>query len=120
MTAVPIRFLGSQLSVDFQIVATTGEIVDKVIEKLNLDTTYESMLNRVEVTNPKGSHILQIVVRDPNPYNAADISNAFANELRYRIADAYNCSNHRIGQSARRADFQTEKNRPSGKRVYIL
>lgn len=82
--------IGSQLAVDFQIVATTREVVDKVIEKLNLDTTYEALLRQVEVSNPKGSHILQIDVKNPNPYIAADISNAFADELRYRIADVMN------------------------------
>lgn len=82
--------MGTQLAVDFQIVAKTHEVMENVIEKLNLNTTYEGMMNCVNITAPPSSHILQIDVIDPDPYVAADISNAVANELRQRIADVMN------------------------------
>lgn len=82
--------IGSQLAVDFQIVATTREVVDAVISKLELDTTYEQMVKWVSITNPQGSHILSIETTNPDPALAARISNTLADELRTRIADVMN------------------------------
>lgn len=82
--------IGSQLAVDFQIVATTREVIESVIDELNLDATYSQLLDSVEISNPSGSHILEIQVTNPDPVLAADISNALADELRARIASVMN------------------------------
>lgn len=82
--------IGSQLAVDFQIVATTREVMDSVISELNLSATYEELLSTVEISNPSGSHILEIQVTNPDPVLAANISNALADELRARIASVMN------------------------------
>lgn len=82
--------IGSQLAVDFQIVAKTREVMESVIEKLDLNTTYEELLGHVNIYSPTSSHILRIDVTHTDPYAAADISNAVADELRERIADVMN------------------------------
>lgn len=82
--------IGSQLAVDFQIVGTTREVVESVIKKLNLDMSYEAMVGKISIFSPTGSHMLQISAVDTDPYTAADISNAMADELRERIADVMN------------------------------
>lgn len=82
--------IGSQLAVDFQIVASTREVIENVISKLNLNMTYQELLDTVTVTNPQGSHILKITVQNPNPAMSAEISNTLADELRQRIADVMN------------------------------
>lgn len=82
--------IGSQLAVDFQIVARTREVMESVIEKLDLNTTYEELLGHVNIYSPTSSHILRIDVTHADPYAAADISNAVADELRERIADVMN------------------------------
>lgn len=82
--------IGSQLAVDFQIVATTREVMESVIESVGLNTTYDKLLNTIDITNPSGSHILEIKVKNPDPQLAADISNALADELRARIASVMN------------------------------
>lgn len=82
--------IGSQLAVDFQIVATTREVVEKVIEDLNLHTTYEALLDQISITNPSGSHILKIQTTSTDPVQAANISNALSEELRGRIAAVMN------------------------------
>lgn len=90
VTSIADLQLGSQLTVDFQIVATTREVIDSTIEKLGLDTTYEALVGKIGITNPSNSHILKITVTDADPQMAADISNTVANELRARIADVMN------------------------------
>ena len=82
--------IGSQLAVDFQIVATTREVMESVIESVGLSTTYDKLLDTIDITNPSGSHILEIKVKNPDPQLAADISNALADELRARIASVMN------------------------------
>lgn len=82
--------LGSQLAVDFTIVATTREVMENVIEAQNLNMTYDQILECVSISNPQNSHILVITVTLPDPDLAAKISNGIAQELRSRIADVMN------------------------------
>lgn len=82
--------LGSQLAVDFQIVGTTREVLESVIENMGLTMSYEEIRSKVNIYSPTGSHILRIDVVDTDPQRAADISNTLADELRARIADVMN------------------------------
>lgn len=79
--------IGTQLTVDFQIIATTREVVGDVIDTLHLDATYEELLKTLSVNNPTGSRVLQLTARNPDPQLAADISNAWADRLRQQVAD---------------------------------
>ena len=63
--------IGSQLAVDFQIVATTREVMESVIESVGLSTTYDKLLDTIDITNPSGSHILEIKVKNPDPQLAS-------------------------------------------------
>lgn len=82
--------IGTQLTVDFQIIAKTREVVESVIDELGLNSTYEELVNKINVSNPSGSRILKITVRDPKPARAAAISNALAKELKARVAEVMN------------------------------
>ena len=82
--------VGSQLTVDFQTLGTSRPVVEKVISELNLDTTYEKLLDTITITNPSNSRILKISVENPDPQLAADISNAMASSLSNRVAEVLN------------------------------
>ena len=79
--------VGSALSVDFQTIAKTREVVDAVRDELGLDCTYENLVGRIKVESPTNSRILKITVEDTDPVMAANISNSLSNQLRLRIAD---------------------------------
>jgi capsular polysaccharide biosynthesis protein len=79
--------LGKQLTVDFQTLATSRTVVERVIDDLNLDTTYEELVQQITVTNPSGSQILEISVLDPDPQMACDISNAMSDTTAERVAE---------------------------------
>ena len=79
--------LGKQLTVDFQTLATSRTVVERVIDDLNLDTTYEELVQQITVTNPSGSQILEISVLDPDPKMACDISNAMSDATAERVAE---------------------------------
>ena len=82
--------VGSQLTVDFQTLGTSRPVVEKVIRELNLDATYEELLQTITITNPSNSRILKISVENPDPQLAADISNAMAESLSNRVAEVLN------------------------------
>lgn len=79
--------LGSQLALDFQILATSRPVVETVIDKLKLDTTYEQLVKTISVKNLDKSRILKITVENTNPVMSADISNALADALSKRVAE---------------------------------
>lgn len=92
--------IGSQLAQDFQIIATTRNVVDSVITDLSLDTDYETLVKRITVTNPTQSHMLKVAVKDPDPQVAADVSNTLSDKLRDQIADIMNTDKPSIVQQA--------------------
>ncbi len=79
--------MGNQLTVDFQIIAKTRDVIERVIEEQNLDTTYEELVETITVENPSDSHMLTITVRNPDAVLATSISNALAEILREQVAD---------------------------------
>lgn len=109
--------IGSQLAVDFQIVATTREVVESVIDQLGLNMTYEQLKKSVEITNPSGSHILKIQATSTDPVIAASISNTLADELRTRIATVMNTEEPSMVE---RAVVPTMKSSPSTTKNVML
>ena len=82
--------IGSQMAADFQIIATTREVLEPIREEYDTEGVfkdYEAFVKNVEVTNPTNSHMLQITVTYPDASVAADISNAIADQLKIQIAE---------------------------------
>ncbi len=79
--------IGSQLTVDFEILGTSRPVIEKVIKDLNLDTDYETLVNTIDITNPTSSRIIKITVKNTDPQLACDIANALADDLAARVAE---------------------------------
>lgn len=79
--------IGSQLTVDFEILGKSRPVLEKVIVDLGLDTDYESLVQTVEVTNPTDSRIIKITVANPDAQLACDIANTLADDLAARVAE---------------------------------
>ena len=82
--------IGSQLAGDFAIIATTREVIAKVIEDENLNKSYEELKRAIKVSSPSNTHMLRIAVTDTDPELAARISNTLADELREEISEIMN------------------------------
>jgi capsular polysaccharide biosynthesis protein len=82
--------IGSNLTEDFELIAKTRDVIESVIEDLGLNMSYETMVKKIEVSNPTDSHMMQVTAEDADPVLAADISNSLANKLRDQIADIMN------------------------------
>lgn len=79
--------IGSQLTVDFEILGKSRPVLEKVISDLQLDTTYEDLLGTVTVENPKDSRIIKVTVTNHDPQLACDIANTLADDLAARVAE---------------------------------
>ncbi|WP_035797081.1 YveK family protein [Butyrivibrio sp. MB2005] len=79
--------IGEQLTVDFEILGKSRPVIEKVISDLELDTTYEDLLETVTVENPKDSRIIKITIENTDPQLACDIANCLADNLAARVAE---------------------------------
>lgn len=70
--------LGSSLTNDYMVVVKGRPVLDQVIENLELDETYGSLSEKVELMNPTNSRCLQITVTDEDPYRAKAIADEIA------------------------------------------
>ena len=109
--------IGSQLAGDFEIIATTREVIEQVIENENLDKTYEELKKAIKVTNPSNTHMLRIAVTDKDAQLATQISNALADELREEIAEIMNTDRP---STVEKAVVPEKPSSPSVKRNTVL
>lgn len=80
--------IGSQLTVDFQTLATSRPVINEVREKLNLeDISYEAFVGLLTITNPTDTRILKITATYPDPDTAKEIANAMAESTADRVAE---------------------------------
>ena len=54
--------MGTQLTADFEILATSRPVLEEVIEKLNLDYTYEELKSMIQTDNQSDTRILRFTV----------------------------------------------------------
>ena len=109
--------LGQQLTVDFETLATTRTVVENVINELELDTTYEQLIDDITIENPSGTQILKIKVKNPDPVLAKDISNAMSEATANRIAEVMMTDKPTIADVAVTPDHPVS---PSTKRNTVI
>lgn len=78
--------VGAQLTQDYIVVAQSRPVVEQVISNLDLDMTYEELLEVTTVENPTDTRILTITVTDPDPTLAKQIVDQYAQVSKKRIA----------------------------------
>lgn len=78
---------GTNLTSDYKVVVAGRPVLEQVVNNLGLDETYSSLGQKINVTNPDDSRILQITVTDEDPDRAkiiademAEVASAFISE----------------------------------------
>lgn len=99
--------IGSQLTVDFEILGTSRPVLEKVIMNLGLDASYDDLLRIVEIENPTDSRIIKITVKNPDAQLAADIANDIADVLADRVAQVIDTDKPSSVEDAVPAEFPT-------------
>lgn len=92
--------MGTQLTVDFETLATSRPVVGNVIEELDLDTTYEHLVKTISISNPADTRILKISVENPDAELARDIANAMADATADRVAEVMSTDKPSIVEEA--------------------
>lgn len=87
LTSLADLQIGSQLTKDYKIIVTSRPVLAEVIENLNLDLTYEEMVDKIKINNPTDTRILSITAEDPDPAMAKNIADAVAKTSSNYIGD---------------------------------
>ena len=83
--------ISSQLKSDYQELVTSRTLLEDVINKLQLDTTYDVLQSSITVENPTDTRILNVSVTNPDPQLAADISNEISNQAKIYLPEIMKC-----------------------------
>lgn len=87
LTSLADLQIGSQLTKDYKIIVTSRPVLAEVIGALNLDLTYEQMVDKIKINNPTDTRILSITAEDPDPLTAKNIADAVAKTSSNYIGD---------------------------------
>ena len=68
-------------------------VIERVINNLNLNTDYDTLASRIDVTSNKESQIITIYVKDPNHVNAVQIANSLASVFKNEVNSTLNLDN---------------------------
>ncbi len=75
------QLLAQQLSQSYALVATTGPVLQHVIDQLGLDVTINDLEKKVSADAPRNLNVVEIRASWSDPQTAADIANAISDEL---------------------------------------
>lgn len=72
--------LGTSLSLDYEVLMKIRPIAEDVIEDLGLDYTYAQIMDMVTISSIDETRIIEVSVESPDPKEAKDIANGFAEQ----------------------------------------
>lgn len=78
--------IGTSLTKDYIQLVQSRPVVEQVIENLNLNKSYEELLEQMTFSNPSDTRILVINAEDPNPQLAKDIVDQFVEVSKVSIS----------------------------------
>ena len=78
--------MGEQLTVDFETLAKSRPVVNRVVKDLGLKYTYEEAVDMIATSNPSDTRILKFDITHENPEVAKDFANTLAEVTAERVA----------------------------------
>ncbi len=79
--------VGTQLTNDYSELITSRYVVESVIEKFNLNVTYESFVKNIAVSTPSNTRIIDITLTDTDPLKAKEMVDELRNVAAIRIKE---------------------------------
>lgn len=92
--------MGSQLTADFEIFATSRPVIEEVIEKLKLKYSYDELVAMIQTDNQTDTRILRFTVIDENAKEAKAIANELAEVTAERVAYVMSSDKPKIVEEA--------------------
>ena len=105
--------IGAQLTQDYKVLVTSRSVMEKVVEDLALDFDYKRLRNKIKLSNPNNTRILQISVTDTDPARAKKITDSVANCASEYIAEIMEQDPPKIIEYG---EIPTQKTAPSNSR----
>ncbi len=87
LTSLADLQIGAQLTNDYQVIVKSRPVLEDVIQRLNLNQSYEQLSGRLTIGNPNNTRILTVSIEDANPQLAKDIVDTVAKVSSDYIAD---------------------------------
>lgn len=87
LTSLADLQIGAQLTNDYQVIVKSRPVLQDVIQRLNLNQTYEQLSSRLTIANPSNTRILTISIEDADAKLAKDIVDTVAKVSSDYIAD---------------------------------
>ncbi len=92
--------LGTSLSLDYEVLMQIRPIAEDVIEGLDLDYTYEQLMDIVTISSIDQTRIIEVSVESTSPVEARDIANAMAEQAVTYLPDLMETSAPNIAEYA--------------------
>jgi len=96
--------LNQKLVKTYSEIAKSDRVLDKVIDKLELEATAEDLRKKVAVNSVQDTEIIRISVEDPDPQYATDLANAIAVVFMGEVADIMKMDNVQLIDPAKVPD----------------
>ncbi len=96
--------IGSNLAADYQEVFKNWHVHELVDKRLGLNYPYSKLAGMITVTNPSNTHVLYVSVKSPDPQEAKDIADTYAQVAREFIAAKMDMREPNIFEEAKLPD----------------
>lgn len=102
--------VGTSLTQDYQVFITSRPVVEKVIEELELDMTYEAFVNDVAVNNPTNTRFIYITVNNKDAYMAKTIVDKLTDVSAERMGTIMETEEPNVADYGQIPQYQTSPN----------
>ena len=96
--------IGSNLAADYQEVFKNWHVHELVDKRLNLNYTYTQLSNMLSVSNPSNTHVLYVQIKSPDPQEAKQLADTYAQVAREFIAAKMDMREPNMFEEARLPD----------------
>lgn len=110
ITSITDLQVGSSLTQDYQVFIKSRPVVDKVIEDLELDMTYEEFVASITVENPDNTRFIYITVNHPDAYMAKTIVDKLTDVSAERMGTIMETEKPNVADYGHIAEHQTSPN----------
>lgn len=104
--------LGTSLTSDYEQLMLSYPVLDKVIKKLDLNTTSENLKKAYTLTNPDDTRILEIKATSTDPEKAKELADTMAEVAMDYLPDTMSAMTPNFAQHAKKSNsvYKTESN----------
>lgn len=90
LTSLADLQVGTQLTNDYVVFIKSRPVLDKVIDNLDLELSYQQLESKIQINNPNNTRILELIVSDEDPAMAQKIVNELTDVACERVAAVMN------------------------------